>query len=34
MKEETVNYFVDHLEWLNNPETTILDDFPQYDKII
>ncbi|CAK79035.1 unnamed protein product (macronuclear) [Paramecium tetraurelia] len=34
MKEETVNYFVDHLDWLNNPETTIIDDLPQYDKII
>ncbi|CAD8094063.1 unnamed protein product [Paramecium primaurelia] len=34
MKEETVNYFVDHLDWLNNPETTILDDLPQYDKIV
>lgn len=34
LKEQTVKYFVDHLDWLNNPETIILDDVPQFDKIV
>jgi len=28
VKEDTVNYFVDHLNWLNNPETMNLEDIP------
>ncbi|CAD8109165.1 unnamed protein product [Paramecium sonneborni] len=34
VKEDTVNYFVDHLNWLNNPETINLDDIPQYSKLV
>ncbi|CAD8200471.1 unnamed protein product [Paramecium pentaurelia] len=34
VKEDTVNYFVDHLNWLNNPETMNLEDIPQYSKLV
>ncbi|CAD8116687.1 unnamed protein product [Paramecium sonneborni] len=34
VKEDTVNYFVDHLNWLNHPETMNLDDIPQYSKLV
>ncbi|CAK92616.1 unnamed protein product (macronuclear) [Paramecium tetraurelia] len=34
VKADTVNYFVDHLNWLNNPETMNLEDIPQYSKLV